>query len=272
MIDSSAGESGGTAAIAAPEGGSPSADPGHTPDSASVSTTPDQSATSKGPVPYDRFDQVNTKYNALKWAEAHDPARVQQQAQFFQWLDADPAGAHEYITRYLERAGVLKSAARVEAPHEGRPQADVVVPETGQRFYSAEAAEKLAEWQAKQAVAPIESRLNSFESDRAYAKASAEAARQLSEAETWPHYKAHEAAILKEMERDQRLSLEGAYNRVVLPQIRTLERQAMLTELQQKSRASTTNPGSTTATLSAPASTLSFAELFKREVAKRGSV
>ena len=272
MIES-AGDSGGTATAVA-DGGSPPAT-NASPESASPGTTTaagDQATELRGPVPYERFEEVNRKYGTLKWAEEHDQDRVRQQAQFFRWLDTDPEGAFRYMESYLSRAGILqaKQETAQASNGDGRPQADIVVPETGQRFYSAEAAEKLAKWEATQATKPIEERMNSFEADRDRVKYRGEAARQLQEMESRPYYKEHEAAILKEMERDGRLSLEGAYNRVVVPKIRDLERQTVLKEIKQKSEASTVSPGTTTATQTISPNKLGWSELFRREMAKRG--
>ena len=149
----------------------------------------------------------------------------------------------------------------------------MVVPETGQRFYSAEAAEKLAKWQAEallnERLTPIEKTLREVEADRVTSRARGEAQRMLSEAEAWPYYKDHEADILRAMQADKRLSLEGAYNRVVVPKMRGLEREAVLKELHDKRQASTVNPGSSAPSERVAAGKMSWTDLFKRELAKR---
>jgi len=225
-----------------------------------------------GPVPDSRFKEVNSKYQALKWAESHDPQAIGQQQAFFQWLDRDPEGAFRYLEDYLGRSGALKKAPPADTGN-GRPQADVVVPETGQRFYSAEAAEKLAKWQAEallnERLTPIEKTLREVEADRVTSRARGEAQRMLSEAEAWPYYKDHEADILRAMQADKRLSLEGAYNRVVVPKMRGLEREAVLKELHDKRQASTVNPGSSAPSERVAAGKMSWTDLFKRELAKR---
>ena len=172
---------------------------------------------------------------------------------------------------YLTRAGALKRQQQQQAGQaESRPQPDVVVPETGQKFYSAEAGERLAQWIARQTTQPLEARLQSVEATHAQHRAQAAAQSQLAEAATWPYYTEHQKLILSEMEKDHRLSLEGAYRRVVLPKVRQLERDAVLKEINQKSQASTVNPGTTTSGQSRPTSKMSWGELFKREMAKRG--
>lgn len=267
------GESGGTTAVVTDSGSPSTAVPSESsPAHAKVGPDGPTVTDSKGPVPYERFEDINTRYNSLKWAEEHDPDRVRQQAQFFQWLDRDPEGAFQYMESYLQRVGALKPRndhGHATPNNDGRPQPDIVVPETGQKFYSAEAAEKLAQWAAEQRIKPIEERLGSFEADRQRSHAQAQAAQLLAEAETWPHYKEHESAILKEMERDHRLSLEGAYRRVVMPKIRELERQSLLAEIHQKSQATTHNPAASTPTQNLDTSKMSWSEVFKREMAKR---
>ena len=180
--DSGAGTPGG--------GGSPTATA--TPGSSSTGTiAPAGTGTedSKGPVPYDRFNEVNTKYNALKWAESLDSGRVQQQGQFFQWLDADPEGAFRYMEDYLTRAGALRGRQAAQTqPRDDRPQPDVVVPETGQKFYSAEAAERLAQWISRQSVQPVEQRLQQLESSHSQARVHAQAQAQLAEAAALPYF------------------------------------------------------------------------------------
>lgn len=251
------------------DGGSPTATA--TLESSSTGTI-DQSGVgtaAPGPVPYDRFNEVNTKYTTVKWAEGLDRHKTQQQSQFFQWLDADPEGAFRYMEDYLTRAGALRRQQQQQAKDD-RPQPDVVVPETGQKFYSAEAAERLAAWQAQQHTQPLDRRLQGIEQSFAQQRSAAAAQAQLAEARTWPHFDAHQDEILAAMERDHRLSVEGAYNRVVVPKLRQLERQAVLTELNQKSQASTVNPGSRSASQSVPAAKQSWTDLFRREMAKRG--
>ena len=192
-----------------------------------------------GPVPYDRFKEVNDGYAKLRWAESYQPAQVAQQKAFFDWLDSDPEGAFQYIESALTRSGQLK-ARQPATPQAGpqRPQPDVVVPETGQRFYSADAAEQLAKWTAEtlmsERLAPIESSLQEQEQERNTIRAERATATLLQDADTWPHFKGHEREILNEMEADQRLSLEGAYRRVVFPKLRQLEREAIVHETKQR--------------------------------------
>ena len=48
-----------------------------------------QAQSTPGPVAYERFKQVNDGYSKLRWAESYQPDQVQQQAQFFQWLQQE---------------------------------------------------------------------------------------------------------------------------------------------------------------------------------------
>ena len=230
-----------------------------------------------GPIPYERFKEVNDGYGRLKWAEAYQPEQVSQAVALQQWFNTDPEGAFRYMEDYFTRNGVLKQRQppQVQAPppNGGRPQPDVVIPETGQKFYSAEAAEKLAHWTADslltERLSPIESSVQQFEQDRQSYQAQQAAQSTLQDADTWPHFKGHEREILSEMERDQRLSLEGAYRRVVFPKLRQLERAAIVNETKQKASASTVNPGSVGAGTTVDANKLSWEDTFRREYAKR---
>ena len=264
------GDSGGSTAVA----DSPSAT---STTEASSTGTSDQSVAAgqqPGPVPYTRFKEINDGYGKVKWAESYDPSLVEQQHRFFQWLDSDPEGAYNYLSDYLTRAGALKPKNGQSQPAKPERPQPLVVPETGQRFYTAEATEQIVQQALQQAMeeklGPLQSRLQEFDQERTLGQARAQARAQIVEAETWPYYKDHEGAILTAMEKDKRLSLEGAYRRVVLPQIRTLERQAVLAEMNQKPAATTVNPGSKVASDRVPSSKLSMTELFRREWGKRG--
>ena len=265
------GGSSGAAVVDSPSTGSEtgSAPPGTT-DQAASAPQPGP----EGPVPYTRFKEINDKYSALRWAESFDAQQAQQQKAFFDWLDADPAGAFQYVETYLRRQGVLPQPQAPPPPADGgRPQPDLLVPETGQKVYSAEAAERLAKWQAEtllnERVGPIEQALQGYDQERVVTRSQAVAQAQLAEAVTWPHFEGNEQDILREMERDRRLSLEGAYRRVVFPKLRQLEREAIVAETKQKAAASTVNPGAISATDKKDVKHLSFTEVFRREYNKR---
>lgn len=266
--DSGAASSGSATAIV--ESSASSSADGSVQPEASSSSQPSQSE--PGPIPYGRFKQVNDRYNALKWAEGYDADRVSQQQALFDWLDRDPEGAFKYIEDYLSRAGAIKrnngAGNTGNVPDHTGP--DIVIPETGQRFYSADAHERSLQHAIKAAEDRISQRLGPIEQSLTINRARAEAQNMLAEAETWPYYKDHEGDILREMQADKRLSLEGAYRRVVLPKVRQLERQAILAEMKQKPEASTINPGAVTTTDKRELSKLSFSDLFRREMAKRG--
>ena len=265
-----AGDSSGVA-VATADSGSPTAPvPSVSSSPGTIAQAEGSTDPAPGPVPYERFNEVNTKYAQLKWAEGLDTQSVRQQQQFFQWLQTDPEGAFKYMEDYLTRSGALKRPQQAAQP-DARPQPDVVVPETGQKFYSAEAAEKLSQWIAKQSTQPLEQRLQSIEHTHAQTRAQAAAQHKLAEAASWPYYTEHQQEILRTMENDHRLSLEGAYQRVVLPKMRQLERQAVLSEINQKSQASTVNPGAKASAQSQPTAKMGWTDLFKRELAKRSA-
>ena len=254
-------------------GGSPPTQDPSASSAAGAIVQPESTPDPKGPVPYDRFEQINAKYKQLQWAESIDQDQVRQHRAFFEWLDRDPRGAHNYITDYLTRQGILQQQQGPPAAKDSRPQPDVIVPETGQKFYSAEAAEQLAKWQATQLLnermGPVEQQLQSLSATHSQQQARAHAASLVAEARTWPHYETHEAQILQEMEKDRRLSLEGAYRRVVMPKLRTLEREAIVKELNDKRGAATVNPGASTPTERTQTTKMAWGDLFKREMARK---
>jgi len=140
-------------------------------------------------------------------------------------------------------------------------------------LYSAEAAEKFARWQAEtlinERLGPIEQSVQQQEQERQMAQFQAAAQSQLKDADSWPHFQGNERDILAAMEQDKRLSIEGAYRKVVFPKLRDLERKAIVAETQQKAQAGTVNPGAVAATSKTPLNKLSMGELFKREFNKR---
>jgi len=69
---------------------------------------------------------------------------------------------------------------------------------------------------------------------------------QIAEAQTWPLFAEHEAEIVKALQGNDKLTLEGAYRQVVYPKLvadRTKMREEILKEVQKAPR-STAAPGS----------------------------
>lgn len=72
---------------------------------------------------------------------------------------------------------------------------------------------------------------------------------QIAEARKWPLFNEHEADIVKALQADQRLSLEGAYRQVVIPRMvpdRDKMRQEILKEIKKAPAASTSAPAQAT--------------------------
>jgi len=229
-----------------------------------------------------RFREVNDKLQKLSWAEQYEnPEEVSQATQLYRWFDTDPLGAYEYLTSTLRRNGVLRDAegqgqaqsrgnghAQPNYPVDanGRPLPDRYIQETGDRLYSAEQTQRLVDWNMQR----FEQRIAPLEASATSTQARADAQRQLQEAETWPYFGDHAEDIFKELQRDKRLSLEGAYRRVVVPKIKQAEREAVIKEMQTKGQASTMNPSSAAPSSTEDLSKLPLKDLFKREMRRRG--
>lgn len=277
-----AGGAGGAPSGGSPSGGSPPSSPaGSGSSSAGASGQPGSgsgspaSPANQGPVPWDRFNEVNTKYGALSWAEGLDKDRVDQASRLYDWFDQDPEGAYEYLTGLMKRQNRLPAAAAAPAAPRnypadqstGRPLPDRIISETGEQLYSAQQTGRLIDW----AMERLEQRLKPLESLTGNFQARSEAQQAIAEAEaSWPYFKDHVEAIFTELNKDKRLSLEGAYRRVVMPKIRQLERETVLTEMRTRSNASTTNPASASAPQTEDLTKLPLRELLRREMTKRG--
>lgn len=281
----SAGAGGAGSQSGSPSGGSPSSG---TPQSSSSGAPPSSGAgtggqdpvspANRGPVDFARFEEVNNRVNKLKWAEQYeDPEEVSQATQLYRWFDQDPVGAYQYLTGLMERQGHIQKPQAPSAPahrdrftaQDGRPLPDVIIQETGQRFYSAEQSEKLVEW----ANGKLNERLTAIEARGQSTQAREDARNAIAEAErTWPHFTDFAEDIFKELNRDKRLSLEGAYRRVVIPKIKQKEREAVVAEMRTKGQAGTGthNPQSQSPSETAELKKLPLTELFRREMQRRG--
>lgn len=236
----------------------------------------------QGPVEYSRFNEVNTKYGAVKWAEGLDEPTVREATKLWDWFDTDPEGAYEYLTGVMRRTGRLQqqgghgqghpqAAHPFTDPQTGRPLPNVQVRETGQWFYSADQADKLLEWQQAQ----IDKRIGRLEGQHTQNAARAEARTQLQTAEaSWPQFKENVEAIFDALQRDRRLSLEGAYNRVVVQggKLESFYRNKMGEELRTNGNAGqgTQNPQGGAPTHTVELSKLPMKELFRREMKRKG--
>jgi hypothetical protein len=121
--------------------------------------------------------------------------------------------------------------------------------------------------QLDQRLAPIERTIGSAQVQQ---RAAAEAARIYQDAmKNWEGFSEHQAQIFDAMRKDGRLSVEGAYRRIVLPVLKDRHRQELLKELEQKSGASTESPASQRPT-SVDTTKRSLKENFRAEFRRRG--
>ena len=85
---------------------------------------------------------------------------------------------------------------------------------------------------------------------------------------SWAHFPQFAKDILSELQKDKRLSLEGAYRRIVVPKIKELERKAMADELRRNVNAGSRNPASSSPMTHEEESKLPMSELLRREFAR----
>lgn len=193
------------------------------------------------------------------------------------WIDRDPVGFQAYFNAQLQRYGYAQPQHQ-QAPQS--PQQPQTLPgpdyqyrdEQGniQQFYSAgrmQQALQFMEQRILQQMAPVQNYVGSLQQQT---QAQNEAQQILNEAESWPHFADYKSEIAQAMANDKRLSIEGAYRKVVMPNVKNATRQELLTELRQKPGATTTSPASAQPQQSDDLSKLSLPQLFAREMRKRG--
>lgn len=297
MPDESFGSAGGDTGGSTPSGGSGAASPAAAPTSATPSSagstnqpgSPGTVNPDRQPVDYNRFEEVNTRAQRTAWAEEYEPDEVAQATSLYRWFDQDPAGAYEYVTGLLTRTGRLpqpqgnghgngngnRQPQQPTGPvmADGRPGPDILIQETGQKLYSAEQAARMVDW----AMNRMEERLKPVETfvgqTTAETEARTTAQGMIRDAEqNWPFFNDYAADIHKELTRDRRLSLDGAYRRVVVPKIRERERATMAQELRDRHAAGSGghNPGQVPPAHTADLKKLPMKELFRREMVRRG--
>lgn len=291
----SAGAGGGSTTSVTTPSSSPTTPPSSSSSSGAASSTPSGSGsgtvpatptapppaplTPNQPVPWDRFSEVSSKAEKLAWAESLDKDRTVSANELYEWFDRDPEGAYNYLTDTLTRNGVLKARTPTAPPaaapapaknyrHDtatGEPLPDVQT-EDGQLLFSAAQNKRYHQWMQEkfdQRLAPLEGRAETERTNQ-------EAQRMLAEAETWDGFTDNMQDIFKELTRDKRLSLEGAYRRVVVPKLKNMTREAVLQEIRDKAGASSSNPSGTVASAPPDASKRSLTDLFRVEMQKHG--
>lgn len=162
--------------------------------------------------------------------------------------------------------------AKIEAAFAGQPQAQTGQPAAaaaqvedqmpqpdqtlsdGTTVYSMEGLKALMDWQAKQVenrvTKQVEERYRPIESqwqaEQRRAALIPQVRSQIDEARKWPMFSENEDAIVKALQADPRVSLEGAYRQVVFPRMQA-DRDKMRAELirdMKKAPTSTSAPAS----------------------------
>lgn len=138
----------------------------------------------------------------------------------------------------------------------------------GTMVYSMDGLKKLLAWQSNQAetraiakaTKQIEDRYKPIEAEwqqhQAVQRIIPQVQQQIAEARTWPQFNENEAEIVQALQKDQKLSLEGAYRQVVFPKLqadRTKMREEILKEVQKAPRATSASAGAVKPSAQAPA-------------------
>lgn len=233
-------------------------------------------------VPHSRFKEVNDKYTRLKWAEDFgdaEPETIRAQVALAKWANDDPRGFYEYYSSQLRAQGIIQAPqppranGRAEAP-DGPPGPDYRDPQTGLTVYSADQAQKLVQYYVGQIKSEFESRLAPTEkflgTAQVQMRARNEAQQILSEASKWPHFETNKTAIFEEMRKNNRLSLESAYRRVVIPTLEAKARQDVIASTEAKTGATTISPSSAQGGGKEDLSKMSIGKLLQREFRKKG--
>lgn len=131
-----------------------------------------------------------------------------------------------------------ETVAKEAVPEDdGMPQPDYVLAD-GSKVYSMEGLKQLNAWNRAKAreearnevLAEIDKRFGpiekSFQAHRQFEELAPKIQAQIAEAKTWPLFNENENEITQALQQDRRLSLEGAYRKVVFPKI-TADRNKM---------------------------------------------
>ena len=233
-------------------------------------------------VKYERFKEVNDKYVRLKgWEDFGDadPQEVRQQVALAKWANDNPREFFEWYSGQMRANGYIQEPTPQpgrQPTQEGPPGPDRRDPATGDTYYSAPQLEKLLKYQNDQLDAKLNQRLGPTEqfvgSAGAQMRARQEAQQILREASQWPHFEANKAAIFDEMQKHarNRMSLETAYRRVVIPTLEARARQDVIASTEHKIGATTHSPSTSQGAGKEDLTKLPFRTLLQREFRKRG--
>jgi hypothetical protein len=207
--------------------------------------------------------EFDTRYSTIETEAKTLREQVQQLSALGEMMERDPdaflnlvAQHDERYKRYLTPQEAAQQAAQADAE---MPQPDVTLAD-GSRTYSLEGIQKLLDWKEQRVIQQAEKRISEklkpyeemtkaekarIQSEQALQQVRTRTQEQIAEAQTWPGFKDHEAAILKALQDDSAkaksegrrptLSLEGAYRQVVVARLTeddNAKRARILKELQ----------------------------------------
>ena len=240
-------------------------------------------ATAPGPIPYDRFEQVNRRMReAEEWRQAKeqswgeilqaDPGRMREMLTWYQKAAADPV-AHvtqllaelndnpQYRPAVASQAAKILGALRQHQPKEDpEPQPDLVA-ENGAPVMSAQRQREWLGWQQRrmqtefdskleQTVAPFKSLVQRQQQTELQAQTNQQADAMLQRARQWHGFKDHEPEIAKVFNAHPEFDLKDAYLHVlhekILPSYPAKAQAQVVADLQSKAAAQTLNPGGST--------------------------
>lgn len=226
-----------------------------------------------GGIPEDRHKDIlektrreyESKLSRLSWAERMDPERVERALRL--------ADEHE-------RQRLASSTPQPKAPEPDLRTED------GRPLYSAEQAAALVRYEVEQASKALEDRFaqrfGPIEQSYHHGQQAAAIDAQIEEASAWPQFSDHLDAITDVIaqanSRGERVTLEQAYMRVVLPKLASAReetlaagRKAALAELEQSSAAvrDTVDPSRKPAASAKKDSDKSLTEMLEEEYAAR---
>ena len=240
-------------------------------------------ATAPGPVPYQRFEEVNRRMKDAEdrwrnteqsWGEIlqGNPQQIRDMLGWYQRAAADPVAHATQLLTELQaderyRPQVASQAARIlqglrglQPKEDPEPQPDLVA-ENGAPVYSASRLREWRAWDGQRSKVEMESRLTEalkplreMQQERHQAQvtqhATAQAAQQYHDAQQWHGFKEHEAAIAKAFNDHPRWSLQDAYLHVlhtdILPSYPAQAQAKVVADLQSKAAAQTLNPAGST--------------------------
>lgn len=191
----------------------------------------------------------------------------------FKVMEANPALAQAAGLPAPQRTGTTPAAST----NEPMPQPNRQLPD-GSRVYDMEGLQKLMEWHGKQVetrvTSQVEARYKPLETDwqtqRRMSEAHTAVQAQIEEARKWPLFSESEADIVKALQANPQISLEGAYRTVVFPKLqaeRSKMREEVLKEVKAAPRATAvTSRGSASSVNQAPSGPKSLEDVIREQV------